>query len=333
MRRRSRISANLVFAGLLSLGLAACGDDVTDPQSASSASSSSAAVTTADTVTPTSAAAAFPVTIEIADQQVEIVDQPDTIISLSPTATEMLFAIGAGDQVEAVDKSSNFPDDAPVTDLDGIAPNTEAMLGYEPDLVILNFDPGDVTTAMEAAGVATITLPTALTLDDSYAQIAALGDATGHPSEAAALVAEMRADIDELAASVPERATPISYYHELDNTLFTVTSSTFVGEIYALAGLENVADPADADGAAGGYPQLNAEYLIDADPDLIFLADTKCCAQSAASVAERPGWSALGAVAAGNVIELDDDIASRWGPRVVAFLATIIDAAAELSTT
>jgi iron complex transport system substrate-binding protein len=273
------------------------------------------------------------VTIEIAGRQVEIAERPDTIISLSPTATEMLFAIGAGDQVEAVDKSSNFPADAPVSDLDGIAPNTEAMLGYQPDLVILNFDPSDVTTAMDAAGVPTITLPTSLTLDDSYAQIKALGDATGHPGEADALVAQMRSDIEALAATVPDRTEPLSYYHELDSTLFTVTSNTFVGEIYALAGLANIADPADADGAAGGYPQLSAEFLIDADPDLIFLADTKCCAQSAAAVAERPGWSALAAVEAGNVIELDDDVASRWGPRVVEFLETIIDAAAVLEQT
>jgi len=335
MRRRFRIPASLVAAGLLSLGLAACGDD-TEPQSASS---SSAPPSTADTASPTSlgapttAAATFPVTIEIAGRQVEIAERPDTIISLSPTATEMLFAIGAGDQVEAVDKSSNFPADAPVSDLDGIAPNTEAMLGYQPDLVILNFDPSDVTTAMDAAGVPTITLPTSLTLDDSYAQIKALGDATGHPGEADALVAQMRSDIEALAATVPDRTEPLSYYHELDSTLFTVTSNTFVGEIYALAGLANIADPADADGAAGGYPQLSAEFLIDADPDLIFLADTKCCAQSAAAVAERPGWSALAAVEAGNVIELDDDVASRWGPRVVEFLETIIDAAAVLEQT
>ncbi|RMH67259.1 MAG: ABC transporter substrate-binding protein, partial [Actinomyces sp.] len=115
----------------------------------------------------------------------------------------------------------------------------------------------------------------------------------------------------------------ITYYHELDDTLYTVTSGTFVGEIYALFGLENVADPADADGSAFGYPQLSAEYLVDADPDLIFLADTKCCGQSAATVAARPGWDTLTAVREGHVVELDDDIASRWGPRVVDFARAV----------
>ena len=88
----------------------------------------------------------------------------------------------------------------------------------------------------------------------------------------------------------------------------------------------NVADPADADGAAFGYPQLVEEVVIDADPDLVFLADTVCCAQDATTVAARPGWGTLRAVVNGNVVELDDDIASRWGPRVVEFAAAIAGA-------
>ena len=114
--------------------------------------------------------------------------------------------------------------------------------------------------------------------------------------------------------------------HELDDTLYTVTSSTFIGEVYTLAGLVNAADPADADGSAWGYPQLSAEYLLDADPDLIFLADTRCCAQDAETVAARPGWESLTAVETGRIVELDDDVASRWGPRIVDFLRAIVNA-------
>ena len=136
----------------------------------------------------------------------------------------------------------------------------------------------------------------------------------------------MQSDIEELVADVPERDTPLTYFHELDNTLYSVTSSTFIGELYSMAGLENVADAADADGQAGGYPQLSAEFLVDADPDLIFLADTKCCEQTAETFATRPGFGDLHAVAAGQVIALDDDIASRWGPRVVDLLRQIVEA-------
>ena len=100
-----------------------------------------------------------------------------------------------------------------------------------------------------------------------------------------------------------------------------MTSSTFIGQLYSMVGLENIAD--EAKGAAGGYPQLSAEYIIDADPDLIFLADTKCCGQSPATVADRPGWDRIEAVERGNVIPLDDDVASRWGPRIVEYLRRI----------
>jgi iron complex transport system substrate-binding protein len=129
-----------------------------------------------------------------------------------------------------------------------------------------------------------------------------------------------------LTDSVQSLEQPLSYYHELDNTLYTVTSTTFIGEVYALARLVNVADPADPDGSAWGYPQVSAEYLLNADPDIIFLADTKCCAQDVAAVAARPGWANLTAVSRGRVVELDDDVASRWGPRIVEFLRSIVEA-------
>jgi iron complex transport system substrate-binding protein len=107
-----------------------------------------------------------------------------------------------------------------------------------------------------------------------------------------------------------------------------VTSQTFIGQVYGLAGLENIAD--EAEGAGTLYPQLSAEYIIDADPDLVFLADTKCCGESADTVAARPGWDQLTAVTGGAVVALDDDIASRWGPRVVNFLETVVEAVVEL---
>jgi iron complex transport system substrate-binding protein len=107
-----------------------------------------------------------------------------------------------------------------------------------------------------------------------------------------------------------------------------VTSATFIGQVYDLLGLVNIADAADQEGA--GYIQLSEEYLIEADPDLIFLADTRCCSQSAATVAERPGWNTMQAVVTGAIVELDDDVASRWGPRIVDFLQAVGVAVAEV---
>ena len=243
------------------------------------------------------------------------------IVSISPTATEMAFAIGAGDRVVAVDQFSYYPAEAPVTDLDGWNPNVEAIASYDPDLVLLQTN-AEVAGSLEALGIEVWAHDAPFAFDDVYAQIEQLGAVTGQGAEVAALVADMRARIDELIAAAPD-ASGLSYYHELDNTLYTVTSGTFIGQVYGLFGLTNVADPADADGSAWGYPQLSDEYLVDADPDIIFLADTLCCGQDAQTVAARPGWDLLTAVQAGRIVELDDDIVSRWGPRLVDFIAAI----------
>ena len=163
-----------------------------------------------------------------------------------------------------------------------------------------------------------------IAFDDVYAQIEHLGEVTGQSDEAAQLVARMRDEIGELIAAAPD-ASGLRYYHELDNTLYSVTSTTFIGQVYGLFGLASVADPADADGSSWGYPQLSDEYLVDANPDVIFLADTVCCGQSAQTVAERAGWDQMTAVQNGRIVELNDDIVSRWGPRLVDFIAAISD--------
>lgn len=268
----------------------------------------------------------FPVGIDIFGTEVVVESRPERIVSLSPSSTEMLFAMGAGPQVIAVDSFSYYPEEAPVTDLSGFEPNVEAIIAFDPDLVIVSFDPGDLGAALGEVGIPMLTMSTASTIGESYSQMEKLGAATGNVGGAAELVLQIQTDIEELAAMVPERTEPLTYYHELDDTLYSVTSSTFVGEVYAIAGLVNAADPADPDGESFGYPQLSAEFLVDADPDLIFLADTKCCSQDASTVAARPGWDGLTAVQNGNIIELDDDIASRWGPRIVDFLRVIVEA-------
>ena len=245
------------------------------------------------------------------------------IVSISPTGTEMLFAVGAGDRVVAVDRFSYYPDEAPVTDLDGWNPNIEAIASYEPDLVVMQSS-GEVSASLEMLGIEVFAHDAPVAFDHVYAQIEQLGAVTGQADQAAQLVAGMRTQIDELIAAAPD-ASGLTYYHELDDTLYSVTGSTFIGQVYGLFGLVNLADPADGDGSAWGYPQLSDEYLVDADPDLIFLADTLCCGQDAQTVAERPGWDQMTAVQTGRIVELNDDIVSRWGPRLVDFIEAISD--------
>ena len=148
-----------------------------------------------------------------------------------------------------------------------------------------------------------------------------LGEATGHTADAASLEKKMQTDVAAIVASIPKGTRQLKVYHELDDTYYSATSATFIGQVYALLGLKNIADGAKA--SAGDYPQLSAEYIVSSSPDVIVLADTKCCHQDLATVSARPGWSSIAAVKSKHVIGVDDDIASRWGPRVVDFLRAL----------
>ncbi|HLW17199.1 MAG TPA: ABC transporter substrate-binding protein [Actinomycetota bacterium] len=270
----------------------------------------------------------FPLTLVAANGSVTIKAKPASIISLSPTATEMLFAIGAGAQVKAVDDQSNYPPQAPKTKLSGFQPNVEAIANYQPDLVVISGDLPGLSASLNKLSIPVLVEPAAKDLNDTYNQIVELGRATGHEPEADTLVSTMKGRIQAILASAPKFASPPTYYHELDNTYFTATSHTFIGTVYGLLGMKNIADPADK--KASGYPQLSAEYIIQTNPQIIFLADTKCCGQSLSTVRKRPGWSQMTAVRDGRVIALDDDVASRWGPRIVDFLQTVVNALQEL---
>jgi iron complex transport system substrate-binding protein len=300
----------------------ACGaDGVTTTQATEpDASSSTSATTTApaETITSLTVAGDFPVSVEAANGPVTIDTMPQSIVSLSSTATEMLFAIGAGDQVVAVDEFSTYPAEAPVTDLSGFTPNLEAIIGHEPDLVVISFEPGELVSGLEAVGVPVLNLPPAISLDDSYTQLDVLGEATGHVGEAAEVVSQMQTDIEEIVATTTIPAG-LTFYHEVDATLYSATSASFLGQIYALLGLTNIADEAD-DGS--GFPQLASEYIVAQDPDLIYLGDADF-GVTPESLAERPGWAEMTAVRNGAIVPLDAYLASNWGPRVVELLETI----------
>ena len=196
------------------------------------------------------------------------------IVSLSPTHTEILYAIGAGDEVVAVDSMSNFPAEAAITDLSAYEPNVEAIAAFDPDLVVIGDDFTGLADQLTAIGVNSWVSAAPTTLDEAYAQIVELGQAVGHEEEATELADSMRADIDSIVADATKVAEGTSYFLELDDTLYSVTSNTFIGSLYELFGLRNIADATEGD---TDYPQLSAEFIVSQDPDLIFLADTKCC--------------------------------------------------------
>ncbi len=267
---------------------------------------------------------AFPATVQTHGGPVTLDKRPTSIISLSPTTTEMLYAIGAGKQVRAVDDQSTYPAAAPRTKLSGFKPNVEAIAGYRPDLVIVSYDTADVVNGLKKLKIPVYMADAAQKLTDSYREITDLGKLTGHRSQAAKTVSGMRDGIAKAEQGLPKRKKPLSYYYELDPELHSLTSKTFVGALLAPMGLTNVADKADSDGS--GYPALSKEYLLKANPDLVLLADTKCCGQSTATAVKRPGWNTMTAVRTKRVYTLDDDVASRWGPRIVQLVQTVAKA-------
>ena len=292
------------FAGLFLLSISACGN--------SESSSENSDVVSVDV---------FPVTVG----DLTLDAQPVRVVSLSPSATEMLYAIGAGSQVVAVDDYSNYPAEAAAlgTALSGFEPNVEAIGGYSPDLVIIAYDPSNLVEQLNTLNIPVFVAGAAMSLENVYEQIEQLGVLTGNSQKAIEVSKTLQAGIEEAVASVQFSEPPLSYYYELDNTYYSVTSNTFIGQIFNLFGMRNIADNVES---GNDYPQLSAEVIVSADPDFIFLADTKCCAQDATTVAARDGWGGLKAVTANQVVELDDDVASRWGPRVLELITAIRDA-------
>jgi iron complex transport system substrate-binding protein len=248
---------------------------------------------------------------------------PKRIVSLSPTATETLFRIGAGKQVIAVDDQSDYPKSAPRTSLSGFTPNVEAIIDYHPDLVVISYSPKDFAGALAKAQVRVLDQEPANTFKDAYAQIVQLGRVTGHLEEASALVARMKARIAKLVKGAPKKS--MSVYDELSPDYYSATSASIIGQVLRLFRLKNIADAAPGAGSVGAV-QLSAEYIVSQSPDLIVLADTRCCGQSRSKVSQRPGWGTIAAVRKGAIAVIDDSIASRWGPRLVNFVNAVSSA-------
>jgi len=248
---------------------------------------------------------------------------PTRIVSLSPSATDDLFAVGAGKQVVAADSFSTYPKSAPTTKLSAYQPNVEAIAKYKPDLVVISNDLNHIVRQLTKLHIKVLIEPAAANLTQVYAEIQQIGNVTGHAAQAKNVVAGMKTKVARILKAVPRPATPLSVYHELDPTYYSVTSHTFIGQMYTLLGVKDIADAA---GSSTDYPQLSAEYIVASNPDLIVLADTVCCGQTWSTVAARPGWGGIPAVKHHEVVRIDDSIASQWGTRTVLFLKAVASA-------
>jgi cobalamin transport system substrate-binding protein len=326
MRTPLRLAAVLGTAAACAMTLASCGSSASSTTSAGSPASSAAGA--ASTPSATATAAAFPVIVKAGNGAVTIKSDPTRIVSLSATTTEDLYGVGAGSQVVAVDQDSDYPAGVPQTTLSGLTPNIEAIARYNPSLVISAQDSGGLVAGLKKLGVPVLIEPAAATIAAAYAQIEQVGQATGHAARALTLVTSMK---QQIAADVKQAGPDhkaLTYYWELNaNPFYSATSTTFIGQVVGLFGLKNIADKASKP-ADGGYPELSQEYIVTAKPQIIFLADNQAAdgGQTPAIVAKRPGWSGIPAVQDDEVIGLNDDIASRWGPRLPELVAEIAQA-------
>ena len=273
----------------------------------------------------------YPITVKFGGYTTKIAKKPMKIISLSPSATEIFFAIGAGAQILAVDDYSNYPTNAPVSEISGYQPNVEAIFAKKPDLVLLSvtsMKAPQVRNALVKLGIPVLMQPAPLNLDDVFTENTILGRVTDRQAAASKLNTSMYKAIKKEIAKA-EKNSKIRIFHEIDDTYYSATSETFIGKVYKDFGAINVADAA-AGADSSGYPQLSPEYLLKSDPQVIFLADAQY-GVSADSVTKRAGWSQISAVKNKKIVELPADIPSRWGPRLVDFYKLIGASLAKVS--
>ena len=248
-------------------------------------------------------------------------DAPATkIVSLAPSNTEIVFALGAGDRLIGRDDFSDYPPDAAaVPSIGSLYPsvNAEAVVALEPDLVLAAgiTNPEDVQRLADL-GLTVYSSRINTTLEDIYADIADIGRLIGRAEEADAMVADMRARVAAVTTKTSAAAEKPVVFYEIDATEpskpWTPGPNSFIGQLVGMAGGTNAGDI-----ATDQYAQLSLEQLVAQDPEVIILGSATYGGQTPELVAQRTGWETLSAVQNGAVYTFDDNLVSRPGPRVV----------------
>ena len=318
------------------LTLAACsGSPTASAPTSSSTSTPAAAVSSTNTpaptptvvVPPTVPAATLPITVTDAlGRQVSLKAVPTRIVSLAPSVTEILFAVGAGSRVVGVTKYCTYPPEVEaLPKIGGFSPDSisvEAIVNLTPDLVVAGtVAQAPVVEALTRAGIAAVVLDPK-SFADVYAGIAQVGQLTGTTAQANAVVAAMRARIDavtaKVAADVPAAERPTVFYEVFDQPLMTAGPNTFVGQMLTFVGATSIFTDTGKD-----YPMVSAEAILTGNPDVILGPDSHGEQLSPAQIAQRPGWGELKAVKTGRIYLLSGDMVSRPGPRLAEALEAL----------
>ena len=251
---------------------------------------------------------------------VKLAGPAQKIVSLAPSNTEILFAIGAGKQVIGRDDLSDYP--AEVKTLPSVGGldkyNTEQLVALKPDLVLMaEINSADQVKQLEALGLTVFYLNNPKTIEDMYANLELVAKLTGHEADTSTLIASLKNRVAAVDGKIkPGTPRPVVLY-ELDSTdpskPYTVGPGTFVDQLILRAGGQDMTTVA---GITDAYPQVSVEQIVKTDPDMIILGDSMW-GVTVESVGQRPGWGKLKAVTGQQVFPFDDNTVSRPGPRLV----------------
>ncbi|WP_428910539.1 ABC transporter substrate-binding protein [Niallia sp. Krafla_26] len=258
----------------------------------------------------------FPVTVKDAsDEEVVIEKKPERIISLMPSNTEIAFELGLSDEIVGVTDNDTYPEEVNEKEkVGGMEFNVEKIISLQPDLVLGHGSAMGLSAEgfqqLKDAGITVLTVKDATTFTEVYDSIVTIGKATGAVEEAEKLVSDMKAKVDEIQQKTAEVKEKKKVYIEIDPALFTVGKDSIMDEMLIVIGAENIVKES-------GWPQLDQEAVIAANPDVILTTYGDYIKDSTQQVLAREGWQDINAIKNAQVIDVDPDTTTRPGPRLV----------------
>ena len=304
-----------IFALLLSIGLlvgCASGEEPENNQEAQTEQSEKGAETEQTEKSD------FPVTIKDAtDEEVVIEKKPERMVSLMPSNTEIAFELGLGDEIIGITDNDTYPEEALEKEkVGGMEFNVEKIISLKPDLVLAHGGSMGMSSEgfgqLKDAGITVLVVNDAKTFADVYDSIEMIGKATGTVEEAEKLVTDMKSKVEEIqekAADVKEEDMK-KVYVEVDPSLYTVGKNTFMDEMLTMIKAENIVKEE-------GWPQLNQEAIIEANPDVIITTYGFYTENAVEQVLGREGWQDINAIKNKQVVDVHSDKVTRSGPRLV----------------
>ncbi|MED0680287.1 ABC transporter substrate-binding protein [Aneurinibacillus thermoaerophilus] len=301
---------SIMIAIMLLVVLAACGNNASDSSGNDSAGQKK----------QQAQAGAFPLSItDKTGTEVKLEKKPERIVSVMPSATEIAYAVGAGDKVVGVSNYDNYPEEVKTKEKVGdLKVNIEKVVSLEPDLILADTGNGEAIEALRKTGLPVVVMG-AKTFDEIYDSIEMIGKVTGNEVKAAEVIKRMKDDVREVqekVKNIPVDKRP-NVWIEVDPSLFTAGKGTFMHDMVTMAGGNNIA--ADLD----GWKQLSEEKVLQRNPDVILNTYGYYNKDASVKIKQRPKWQQVKAVRNGQVYSLDSDVVNRPAPRITQGLKEI----------